>query len=162
MSLVLKDLWIGDSVRIKSSGRIGKYEGIHANGKARISSHGKVYLASSNNLELYEEVVQDEPLSFEDEDIAPSTDMHSVIDLHIETLNPNLSNALPERIYDYQMKAFLEYLDKAHHSYKNEFTIIHGIGTGVLKQSVMNYLKTDKRVRLYETINNGGAVRIIL
>lgn len=159
--LIIKDLWIGDIVKIKSSGRIGKYEGTHKTGKARINVEGKIYLSSGRNLELYEEKEKEEKLTFESEKVI-KTEAHDIIDLHIETLNPNLTNAMPERIYDYQMKAFITFLDQASQSYKNEFTIIHGKGTGVLKQSVMEYIKTDKRVKLYESIHDGGAVRIIL
>ena len=50
----LEELWVGDGVKIVSSGRIGTFESIHQNGKARIKSQGKIYLASAVNLELYE------------------------------------------------------------------------------------------------------------
>lgn len=33
----IKDLWIGESVRIKTSGKTGRFEGINHQGKARIS-----------------------------------------------------------------------------------------------------------------------------
>jgi len=159
--LNLKDLWIGDLVRIISSGRVGKFEGTHANGKARINASGKIYLASSINLAIYEEKEKEIKLYFEDEKKLKKVVTES-IDLHIEVLKPDLTTNLPERIYDYQMKAFEEFLNNAKSSYHNEFVIIHGKGTGVLRQSVMNYIKTDKAIRFYEVINDGGAVKIHL
>jgi dsDNA-specific endonuclease/ATPase MutS2 len=159
--LNLEDLWIGDLVVIISSQRVGKFEGIHASGKARINSNGKIYLASAKNLEIFEEKEEQVVLSFED-DNKIKTSIADSIDLHIEVLKPDLVTHLPERIFDYQMKAFESFLTHAKSSHKNQFTIIHGKGTGVLRQSVMNYIKTDKAIRFYEIINDGGAVRIHL
>lgn len=157
----LKELWIGDMVKIISSGRTGKYEGLHANGKARINAAGKIYLASAKNLMPYEVKEEEEELVFEEEANTPIS-IHDTIDLHIEKLRPDLTTSLPERIFDYQMKAFLEFLEAAKSSHKNQFTIIHGKGTGVLRQNVMIYIKSDKSIRFYEVINDGGAVRIHL
>lgn len=42
-----------------------------------------------------------------------------------------------------------------------EITIIHGKGTGTLKNSVHEYLKTDKRVIEYKTDNFNDGVTII-
>lgn len=157
----LKELWIGDILKIISSGRIGKFEGLHPNGKARINATGKIYLASAKNLIPYEEAEEEVTLIFEDE-VKSSKSVQDTIDLHIEKLKPDLSTSLPERIFDYQMKAFLEFLDAAKSSHKNQFTIIHGKGTGVLKQNVMIYINSDKAIRFYEVINDGGAVMIHL
>ena len=159
--LNLKELWIGDMIKIISSGRIGKFEGVHANGKARINANGKIYLASAINITTYQEKEQEINLSFENEKKVDKNVPDS-IDLHIERLKPDLINNMPERIYDYQMKAFKAFLNQAKTSHKNEFTIIHGKGAGVLRQSVMSYIKTDKAIKFYEIINDGGAVRIHL
>jgi len=40
----LKELWIGDNVRLKKSGRIGTFEG-EVNGKARVKLKDKIVLS---------------------------------------------------------------------------------------------------------------------
>ena len=157
----LKELWIGDMVKIISSGRIGKFEGIHACGKARINASGKIYLAGPKNLVIYQEPEEEEKLFF-DEPTTPARKITDTIDLHIEKLKPDMLSSLPERIYDYQMKACIQYINDAKNSHMNSFTIIHGKGTGVLKQSVIDYIKSEKTIKFYEVIHDGGAVRIHL
>ena len=157
----LKELWIGDIVKIVSSGRIGKFEGIHASGKARINASGKIYLAGAKNLVIYEAPEAEEKLFF-DEPSTPKKKIADTIDLHIEKLKPDMLSSLPERIYDYQMKACIQYINDTKDSHMNSFTIIHGKGSGVLKQSVMDYIKTVKTIKFYEVIHDGGAVRIHL
>jgi len=51
----LANLWIGDAVRLKSSGRTGRFAGVNADGKARIDIEGKVILSGAANLELVPE-----------------------------------------------------------------------------------------------------------
>jgi len=84
------------------------------------------------------------------------------IDLHIEVLQPNMKEARAERILDIQIKAFEEFLQAAKESYKSEITIIHGKGAGVLKNCVMTIIKSDKDIRQYHSIHDGGAVRVVL
>ena len=47
----------------------------------------------------------------------------------------------------YKVKEFINDCYKLNHEY---IVIIHGIGTGILKNSVLNYLKTDKKVLEYK------------
>jgi len=158
----LKELWIGDDLKIKSSGRIGKFDGVHTNGQAQIKSGSKIFLVDAIDLELYEIKVIEEPLILIEDIDNTSIDVKDSIDLHIETLNPNLVGSLPERILDYQVKAFESYLELAKKSYKNEFLIIHGKGTGVLKSYIMSIIKNDKSIKHYSPVNEGGAVKILL
>mgnify|MGYP000338637754 CR=1 FL=1 len=51
----LKDLWIGDNVRIKSSDKYGKFEGITPDGKAKVSVNYKLQLIEADNVEFVEE-----------------------------------------------------------------------------------------------------------
>ncbi|HRO74384.1 MAG TPA: hypothetical protein PK611_11970, partial [Saprospiraceae bacterium] len=55
----IKELWIGDKVKILSSGKLGKYEGINNEGKLRISVLDKIILTRANNIE---KIVEDEVL----------------------------------------------------------------------------------------------------
>ena len=47
----------------------------------------------------------------------------------------------------YKVKEFINDCYKLNYEY---IVIIHGIGTGILKNSVLNYLKTDKKVLEYK------------
>ncbi len=158
----LKDLWIGDELEITSTGRIGSFEGIHKNGNAIIKSEGKIYLAAENDLVMYVPPKETKKLVFNDE-TGPSKKnfVGDSIDLHIENLNPNLVGSRPERILDFQVTAFEEYLAAAKRSYKSECTIIHGKGAGVLKSCVMTIIKSDKEIKHYNAVHDGGAVHIL-
>jgi len=129
----LDDLWIGDELKIISSGRIGTFEGKHANGKAIIRSEENTYLAEAADLEMYYAPKPKKELNFSEAPKAKTQGVGDSIDLHIEVLNPKL-----------------------------EVTIIHGKGAGVLKGCVMTIIKTDKDIKQYHEVHDGGAVRIVL
>lgn len=169
----LGDLWIGDLLRIKSSGKIGKFEGTSKEGKARINHEGKILLAPSSNVEIVSEKELASSLNkhkeaFEErtrrgkENFAPN--YHSEpnkIDLHIETLNPSLHSNRPERIFDFQMKAFESYLRKSIKEKKTSIRVIHGKGTGVLKAEIESILKFHPKVLQTFSISDGGGVEIL-
>ncbi|NNE14858.1 MAG: hypothetical protein HKN51_07760 [Saprospiraceae bacterium] len=162
-----KNLWVGDELRVKSSGRIGTFEGVAGNGKVRVKSGPKIYLVASTNLELYtplEDPVTD--LGIEDIDLEHkknnSTEkVGDAIDLHTEKLSPELSNALPERIIDLQISSFDIYIEAAIKAKKHIVTIIHGKGTGVLKSIVHQRLKTEEKVFSFRELNDGGATEVV-
>lgn len=162
--LILKDIWIGEKIMILSSRRIGVFKGIHKNGKARIESEGKMYLASGKNLKIYNPKDPHPILNFENDNEKKIhfKDFKDTIDLHIEKLKPDLITAIPERIIDYQIKAFEKHLEDASILGIREITVIHGKGTGALKSSILTLIKNDKRVRLYTEINQGGALHLLL
>lgn len=157
----LNDLWIGDLVKLTKSGRIGKFEGIHKSGKARVNINGKIILTTANNLDTY--TPPEEPIVIEDlVEKRESKPLSSTLDLHIESLRPDLLNALPERILDFQFKAFEAYLERVKNSHINECIIVHGKGAGVLKSMVHSRIKNDKKIKLYEVIHDGGATKLLL
>lgn len=169
----LGDLWIGDLLRIKSSGKIGKFEGVNKEGKARIKVKDKVLLATSKNVEVVSEKELASSLNkhkeaFEERtrrdkiDFSPNyrSEAYS-IDLHIETLNPNLNSSRPERIFDFQMKAFESYLRKSIKEKKKSIRVIHGKGTGVLKAEIESILKFHPNVFQTFSIHDGGGVEIL-
>jgi len=162
--LVLKDIWIGEKVLIVSSGRRGVFRGIHENGKGRIESDGKMYLATGKNLKIYDPKDPEPILSFNlgSENKLSFHEFNSTIDLHIEKLKPDLITAIPERIIDFQIKAFEKHLENASELGIREITIIHGKGTGALKSSILTLIKNDKRVKLHTEINQGGALQLLL
>ena len=51
----LSELWMGEKVMIKSSGKIGIFEGVNSEGKARIKYDNKIFLVTAQNLEIVPE-----------------------------------------------------------------------------------------------------------
>ena len=169
----VESLWIGDILRIISSGKVGRYEGVGKNGKLRIRRGTKVFLVDTNRLEL----VSDEEIekNFEkyieknSDPIIPnrpkpksSNSFTNTIDLHIAKLNPDLENAHPQIILDHQLVMCRTFINDAIERKKNVVTIIHGKGTGVLKEEVIHLLKEFKNVRFAISVNGDGAQEVWL
>ena len=169
----LNDLWIGDLLRIKSSGKIGKFEGVNKEGKARIKIQDKILLVTAEKLEVVSEKELAKSLNkhkeeFEERtrqgkvDFAPNYHSEAYsIDLHIETLNPSLQTNRAERIFDFQMKAFESYLRKSIKEKKASIRVIHGKGTGVLKAEIESILKFHPKVFQTFPIHDGGGIEIL-
>jgi len=162
----MDDLWVGDQLRVRSSGRIGSFQGLAKDGRVRIRSNNKTYLVHAGQLEKVEDIERHLKLAELQEDSLPNkrtfTRVENQIDLHIEKLNPNLLNALPERIVDYQIKEFEKYLTLAIAQNLKFLSIIHGRGTGVLRSHIHQYLKTTKAVKHFHLTNNDGATEVTL
>ena len=162
----LKDLWIGENMKIKGSGILGTFEGIGKSNKAKILTGGKIVLVDPHNLELVtdSDPGMTEPLFISDRKPIKKKDyfkeFSNVIDLHIEILNPELKNAHPQIILDHQLLMCRNYLNQSTLKRKNVITIIHGKGKGALKQEVLYLLKEFKNVRFTIDINNGGAQEV--
>lgn len=151
------DLWIGEKVRLKKSGRIGKYEGKTEQGKLRISLGYKTVLTTIKNLEIVDyvdlpEVAKPMPVATEDMRFEGST-----IDLHMEVLNPSMQHEQPIQIRNYQIRKAKEFIDYGYTKRYVSITIIHGKGEGVLKSEIQHLLSMHDDIRHYHTINNGGA-----
>ena len=114
------------------------------------------------NLELIDDPVIDKrPVLETEQDSKPVQSMvPSSIDLHIEVLNPNYLNALPDRIRDIQTSAARRYIQSAINQKLKIITIIHGKGTGILKQEVLNVLGEFEEVQFAIPSNDGGAVEV--
>jgi dsDNA-specific endonuclease/ATPase MutS2 len=154
----IDDLWIGDFLLIKSKGLIGQFDGkdgklivVNVDGEKMKVSLSDVepaedpYLAASDDSEKMVRV--DSGFSFEG----------NKIDLHIEVLNQNMVDALPERIRDYQVaqcKVFLEYAKGKRYA---TIEIIHGKGSGLLKKEIHHLLKMDSSIQFILEKNNGGS-----
>ena len=162
----LKELWIGENLKIKDSERLGTFEGIGKSNKAKILTEGKMVLVDPNNLEI---VVDSDPdvtdtLFISERKLVKKKnnfkETTKAIDLHIEILNPELKNAHPQIILDHQLSMCRNFLNQATLKRKNVITIIHGKGKGALKQEVLHLLKEFKNVRFTIDINNGGAQEV--
>jgi len=161
----IKELWVGENVKIISSSRIGRFEGIAGDGRARVSSKGKMYLIKDTNLRIYEvpKVDKVKEMMQEMNQRPETTKMLSVdktIDLHIKTLDPSLVNGLPEHILNHQLSACKSFLSKAITGRLWIVTIIHGKGAGVLRSEVLGLLKDYDEVERIESIKDDGAQRV--
>ncbi len=161
-----QDIWIGESVRIKSSGREGRFEGLNSDGKARVSSLGKFFLTTISNLEVLPP--KDHKPSIEDilndsqETIKKNIKIKfdHTLDLHIEKLAPHLLNQMPPYILEYQIQKSKEFIENAIHYNYPHVTIIHGKGQGVLKTAIENLLRSYPHVKFTFSKNDGGAVEV--
>ncbi len=160
--LNLDELWIGDLVQIISTGKVGKYEGQTKDGMVKVKHYNKLLLTRQDDLRKYYASQKEVTIEIEDVEKETPAIIEDVIDLHIDVLNPQIENERPERILDYQIKAFEKYLGGLKKSVINEATIIHGKGEGVLSGHILSIIKNDKSIKHYEVINNGGAVRILI
>lgn len=161
----LNDLWIGDDVKLISKGSIGKFEGKGAKGHAFVKISGKMHLIPASDLELHvaeEEEIVDLHIEEENTNQArPYKRFEQLIDLHIEKLNPNLVNADPVRILDYQVKAVDYFVEEALFRKVSSVTIIHGKGTGQLKAEVHHILKSTEGIKHFIEMNEGGATEVL-
>lgn len=71
----------------------------------------------------------------------------TVIDLHIEKLTDKHSSMSNFEMLTLQLKELEKWVDLAvaHHQY--ELTVIHGVGTGRLREEIHEYLKTRREVK---------------
>lgn len=160
----IEELWVGDLLKTKKSGRVGRYEGLNKEGKIRMSIGGKVLLLRPSQVEKADESdYYKKRVEIKEEDLAAKLGVEKAstsIDLHIEKLNPHLINALPERIADIQIAAFQKYIQNAVKDRLNVVTIIHGKGKGVLKTSIHTYLNSFEELNHFHLVNDGGATEV--
>ena len=73
----------------------------------------------------------------------------SVIDLHVEKLTDSWKHLSNFEILSLQLKAFEKYYQLAVTHHQSDLTVIHGIGTGKLKESIHEILKLKKEVSTF-------------
>lgn len=156
------DLWVGERLKVTKSGRIGIFEGVNKNGKIRLKVGDKIFLHYPENLEIAPEEKVVPQLKFnEDSSVPVYSIVERTIDLHIEKLNPRLQHALPDRIIDFQISSFENYLEQCITARRYDALIIHGRGSGVLRNSIHTLLRTNKNVRYFHLVNNDGATEVL-
>lgn len=165
-TMKLEDLWIGDKLRVKSTGKIGTFEGLATKKNILLKSQGTEYLVDIDDLEPFAET-EEISLDWIEEDntktdVRKKSKYPSEIDLHIEILAPGLINGNPTRILDHQMESFKKYLDGAYKAGLARVLIIHGKGEGILMKEIHHFLEMDSKVRLKSLINGGGATEVWL
>ena len=155
------ELWIGDFLRIKQSGRIGRFAGLK-DGKVLLNLDGDKKLFSADELVLTDDPIEENAELPVDEQINEEAFSFKgkSIDLHIEKLNINMVDALPERIRDYQIEQCKRFIAYAINKRYASVEIIHGKGTGLLKQEIQHILKLEQAVQFFLEKNQGGATEV--
>ena len=80
------------------------------------------------------------------QNLAPA---RSVVDLHIEKLTDNWKHLSNFEILTIQLKEFEKFYDLAAVHYQPSLTIIHGVGTGKLRDEIHAVLRTKKEVKSF-------------
>ncbi len=155
-------LWVGDLLLLKKSGRIGKFLSIVSDSKIKITIGEKIILTKISNIEIAPEQ-KEKPLLLDQKPLIdtqiPKT-LESSIDLHIDVLHPSLTNSIPERIIDYQVKAVKHFIEDSIAAKSLKIEIIHGKGEGVLKSEVLHLLSLYDEVTFTFDLNQGGATEV--
>jgi dsDNA-specific endonuclease/ATPase MutS2 len=88
----------------------------------------------------------------------------TVVDIHIEKLTDNWKHLSNFEILTIQLKTFEKYFDLAVAHHQSSLTIIHGVGTGKLKDEIHDILKLKKEVKSfvnqYHSLYGYGATEI--
>jgi len=160
----MSDFWIGDWVRVISSGKIGKFEG-EINNKAKVKFKNKVVLYELDDIQLLpEEEITTDTFKFPDipkKSSVSSKKYSNTIDLHIEQLAPQMQHEIPELIVSYQVKRAKAFIIESIKRKQLNVTIIHGKGIGALKMEIEALLKSFSEVYFTKSINDGGALEIL-
>ena len=80
------------------------------------------------------------------QNLAPA---RSVVDLHIEKLTDSWKHLSNFEILTIQLKEFEKFYDLAAVHYQSSLTIIHGVGTGKLRDEIHAVLRTKKEVKSF-------------
>lgn len=73
----------------------------------------------------------------------------SVVDLHIEKLSDNWKKLSPFAMLDLQLKTFEKFYDLAVLHHQPQLIIIHGVGTGRLRDEIHDALRLKKEVKSF-------------
>ena len=73
----------------------------------------------------------------------------SVVDLHIEKLSDDWTRLSNFEIMTMQLKEFDKWYELAFAHHLPNFTIIHGVGSGRLRDEIHDILKTKREVKTF-------------
>ena len=156
-----KTLWIGDPLRIISTGQVGTFEGIDAQG-VKIRVAGTILHIRSSDLTSHTPTQQsDDQEEWSDEKSAQVEDLpQRTIDLHLEKW-PNYQSNHWSTPLDFQVKQCKDFLTRAIAQKLPGVAIIHGKGAGTLKQQVRHLLASHTEVFQIHETNQGGAFEVV-
>ncbi len=166
-SMDLNDLWIGDKVKMISSGEIGKFEGVDPSGMANVRIGKELKLAAPSDLMQEEDedvfiqpkkkVQKGKDFNFE---IMEMASFNRKFDLHMESFNDYEPRSWPSGELDFQVYKCRNYLKEAIKNRVPRVEIIHGRGKGILKNEVMNLLFVFDEVKSVNRHEHEGMLEV--
>lgn len=164
----IKNLWIGEKIKVTALDLVGTFEGIDNDGKAKIRINSMI---RTYDLEALEVFTEEEKTYFDldllIEEKKPTSKLNTIptklvneIDLHIQTLSPEHTNSHPSVIIDVQLEALQKFVQKSINQSVRSITIIHGKGEGKLKEYVHTYLSAIPQTKWKVLTNKDGATEV--
>ena len=159
-------LWIGDWVRVKLTGAIGKFEG-QKESNAIVVINGSRQLIEAKFLEVYNEPEPEESLleqlgiREEAEPVKKKDAIPNTLDLHLEKLSGYSADS-GQTILEFQLKECRAFLDEMISRKIGSAIIIHGKGEGILKEQVIHLLGDYPQIKHFFPRNHGGALELLL
>lgn len=158
------DFWIGEHVILLKSNRLGIVKGTKE-GRVKVKVGDKIILSLPSNLKIHIPPKKHPLLEAMDEESQPRESLinrrlkfKAEIDLHIEKLQHSKKNDNPIAILEFQLRKLTAFLDDAIDLGIPKVNIIHGKGTGALKQEVYNIFKDYQQIKSLYPTNQDGAV----
>lgn len=145
-----KPMLCGDSVQLTDSGQIGEI--IEIKGKiAHVLINGLKVITKRSNLRHSDTSIANKSKK------VPTFTSDNTFRLTSSRLNSNRLDIRGQRV-DEALGNLILFIDSARVSNFNEIEIIHGKGTGTLREAVQSHLKADKRITHFEDApwNQGG------
>lgn len=140
------------SLRLKAKQLFAKIEQIRLKGEASFSHR----LFENYPDKLVEEKVELGHLALKGYKLYDAAKAHqhlappqSVVDLHIEKITDDWKSLNNYEIVSVQLKTFEKYYDLAVAHMQPSLTVIHGVGTGRLREEIHEQLKHRKEVRTF-------------
>ena len=164
----IKNLWIGEKIKVTALNLVGTFEGIDREGKAKIRINSTIQTYDQEVLEVFtEEEKTYFELDFLTEEKTTTSKINTIptklrneIDLHIQILSPEHTNSHPAVIIDVQLEALQKFVQKSINQTVRSITIIHGKGEGKLKEYVHQYLSTIPQTKWKVLTNKDGATEV--
>lgn len=118
-----------------------------------IKLHGTDYKLANLDLELNEDETLSVPLHYEHKEVLTGSrrpvDVWE-IDLHIEEIVESHLGLSNFQILSRQLKEFRSFFKKAKEKHIQKIVVIHGVGEGVLKEEIRNYLAKQEGLEYYD------------
>ena len=158
------DFWIGDRVKIRSTGNIGKVESEERDGylKIKIENTQEYIKVKADEIEKAEEkkIPKSVKILEEKTNLKESVYFNPEIDLHLDKLGNYHTGVWKADELSYQEQQCRKFLNKALSLRIKKVLIIHGKGEGVLKSCVEALLHNMIEVDHTVLVNNGGATEV--
>jgi len=144
-SAEIKNLWIGDQVFIRSKGRNGVFEGETSPGLCRVKIGEDIDLYDASDIFEYDpsreakaQTISEDPIGDGDFDLLANANFPRRLDLHIEVLNVEYARKSAGEILRYQIERAKQYVNEAFDLYVDTVYIIHGKGSGILRDTLID------------------------